>query len=104
MSHQVCTTSTTWVDPVMGWAERCLEKPCNWWCLCCNKWFCALAWVVVTIGKWVIETTCELVADVIDAVVTVVTGVVDIIVGIFTGDWTRVLAGLGEVVGAGIVL
>ena len=87
----------------MDWAERCLEQPCNWWCLCCNKWFCALAWVVVVAAAWVINTFCEVVADVIDLVVTVVRGFVDIVVGIFTGDWTRVAAGFGEIVGAGIV-
>lgn len=103
MSHTVCTEITSWKDPVMEWAERCLEQPCNWWCLCCNKWFCALAWVVVVAGAWVINTVCEVVADVIDLVVTVVTGIVDIVVGLFTGDWTRVLAGFGEVIGAGIV-
>src|SRR5882672_3027570 len=103
MSHKECTDATRWKDPVMGWAERCLEQPCNWWCLCCNKWFCAFVWVVTVLGAWVVETTCEIVADVIEVVVTVVTGVVDIIVGIVTGDWTRALAGVGEVVGAGVV-
>lgn len=103
MSHKECHDITKWKDPIMGWAEQCLEQPCNWWCLCCNKWLCGLVWVVVIAGAWVVEQVCELVADVIDLVVTVVVGLIDIVVGIFTGDWTRVVAGFGEIVGAFIV-
>lgn len=100
MSHQVCNDVGAWVsNNVSQQLERCVEQDCNWWCLCCNKWFCFLVWVIVTIVSWVVTTVCEIVADVVDLVVNVVRGLVDIFVGIFTGDWTRVLAGLGEIVG-----
>lgn len=104
MAHTVCTDVGNWVNNnVQQQVERCMEQECNWWCLCCNKWFCFLVWVLVVITTWVITTVCEVVADVIDLVVTVVTGVIDVFVGLFTGDWTRLAAGLGEIVGAGIV-
>lgn len=76
-----------------------MEQDCKWWCLCCNKWFCFLVWVLVVITTWVITTVCEIVADVVDLVVNIVRGVVDIIAGVITGDWTRVAAGFGEIVG-----
>lgn len=100
MSHQVCHDVGQWISSnVSQQVERCVEQDCNWWCACCNKWFCFLVWVVVTIVTWVVTTVCEIVADVIDLVVNVVRGLVDIFAGIFTGDWTRVLAGFGEIIG-----
>ena len=58
----------------------CAEQPCNWWCLCCNKWLCWLAWVVVrvvtfvlvTVTKWVSYIICEIVGFVSDALAFVV--------------------------------
>jgi hypothetical protein len=100
MSHTVCTDIGNWVDQnIEQQVEQCYEQDCNWWCLCCNKWFCFLAWVVVVIVTWVVQTVCEVVADVVDLVRIVVTGIVDVLVGLFTGDWTRLAAGLGEIVG-----
>jgi hypothetical protein len=104
MSHTVCHDVGNWVSKnVLQQVEKCMEASCIWWCLCCNKWFCFLLWVVVIVVTWVITTICEVVADVIDFVVTVFVGLIDIIVGVVTADWTRVAAGFGEVVGAGIV-
>lgn len=100
MSHQECHDVGQWVsNNVTQQVEKCVEQDCNWWCACCNKWFCFLAWVVVVVTTWVITTVCEVVADVVDLVVTIVKGVVDIVVGIFTLDWSRIVAGLGEIVG-----
>jgi hypothetical protein len=104
MSHTVCHDVGQWItDNVSQQVEQCIEQDCNWWCLCCNKWLCALVWVVVQVTKWVVTTVCEVVADVIDLVVNVVTGLVDIIVGIFTLDWSRIVAGFGEIIGGVIV-
>jgi hypothetical protein len=100
VSHQVCHDVGSWLSSnVSQPLERCVEQDCNWWCLCCNKWFCFLVWVIVTLVSWVVTTVCEVVADVVDLVINVVKGLVDIVAGIFTGDWTRVLAGIGEIVG-----
>jgi len=91
MAHQVCHDVGKWIDTtVTEPVEKCVEQDCNWWCLCCNKWFCFIVWVVVTVVKWVVETVCEIVADVVDVVVAVVVGIINIVIGIFTWDWARV--------------
>ena len=65
MSHQVCHDVTEWItENVQQPVQRCIEQDCNWWCLCCNKWFCFIVWVIVTVGSWVTHAVCELVADV----------------------------------------
>jgi len=100
MSHQVCHDVGEWISSnVTQELERCVEQDCNWWCLCCNKWFCFLVWIIVTVVSWVVTTVCEIVEDVVDLVVNVLSGIVDIVVGIVTGDWTRVLAGFGKIIG-----
>ena len=104
MSHTVCHDIGSWVEQnIQQEIEQCYEQDCIWWCLCCNKWFCFLAWIVVTIVSWVIQTVCEIVAEVVDLIVMVGKGIVDVFVGLFTGDWTRLAAGLGEIVGSGLV-
>jgi hypothetical protein len=82
---RVCREVQTWVEeqveqPIERWENqlqrRCEEQDCNWWCLCCNKWFCwlvwvlvkVIAWVVVTVGKWVTRLVCEVVNFVLDVV------------------------------------
>ena len=103
MAHKVCHDIGNWVEQnVQQQVEQCMDQDCVWWCLCCNKWFCFLVWIIVVVTTWVIQTVCEIVADVVDLVVNIVRGIVDIVVGLFTGDWTRLAAGFGEIVG-GIV-
>jgi hypothetical protein len=105
MSHTACHDVGQWVsDNVQQQVERCVEQDCNWWCLCCNKWLCGLVWVLVVVTTWVVTTVCEVVADVIDTIVLIVKGLADIVVGIFTLDWSRIVAGLGEIVGAVVKL
>jgi len=82
---RVCSEIQEWVEeqverPVETFVnelrEFCEEQDCNWWCLCCNKWFCWLAWVVVrvvtwvivTVGKWVTRIVCEVVNFVLDVI------------------------------------
>jgi hypothetical protein len=82
---RVCREVQEWVEEeverpieefIGQWARTCEEQECNWWCLCCNKWFCWLAWVVVrvitwvivTIGKWVTRVVCEIVNGILDAI------------------------------------
>lgn len=100
MSHTVCHDIGNWVNEnVQQQVEQCVEQDCDWWCLCCNKWLCALVWVVVTIVTWVVTTVCEVVTDIIDIVVGLVVGLWDIVAGIFTLDWSRILGGLAEILG-----
>ena len=73
---RVCKEVQDWVEeqveqPVETFVNQlqqvCEEQSCNWWCACCNKWLCWLAWVVVrvvtwvlvTVGKWVARIACE---------------------------------------------
>jgi len=82
---RVCREVQEWVEeqieqPVEQWVNQlqqfCEEQDCNWWCLCCNKWFCWLAWVlvkvvtwvIVTVGKWVARIVCEVVNFVLDVI------------------------------------
>jgi hypothetical protein len=103
VSHQECHDVGQWVsNNVTQQIEKCVEQDCNWWCACCNKWFCFLAWVVVVVTTWVITTVCEIVADVVDLVVNIVKGLIDIFVGIFTLDWSRIVAGFGEIIGGAL--
>ena len=86
---RVCTEIQEWIEdqverPIEEWEERqeerCRRRRCNWWCLCCNKWFCWLVWVlvkvvrwvVVTVGKWVVRTVCEIVNVVLDIVAFII--------------------------------
>ncbi len=82
---RVCREIQEWVEeqverPVETFVnelrETCEEQECNWWCLCCNKWLCWLAWVVVrvvtwvvvTVGKWVTRIVCEIVNFILDVI------------------------------------
>src|SRR5438034_1079462 len=104
MAHTVCHDIGSWVESnVQQQVEKCVEQDCNWWCACCNKWLCGLVWIIVNVVTWVVQTVCEVVADVIDLVVNIVRGTWDVLAGIFTGDWSRFLAGLGEIVGGAII-
>jgi hypothetical protein len=70
------------VEQFLGqWEQQCRTQPCNWWCLCCNKWFCWLAWVVVRIIVWVVEIVTRIVTRVVCEVVNVV---LDVLGFIFT--------------------
>jgi hypothetical protein len=105
MAHQVCHDVGQWIsNNVSQQVENCIEQDCDWWCACCNKWFCFLVWVVVTVVSWVVTTVCEIIADVVDTVINIVKGLWDVLAGIFTLDWSRIVAGLGEIVGAVILL
>lgn len=91
-------------DHVSQQLQQCVKRKCKWWCACCNKWFCFLAWVVVTVVKWVVQTVCEILGDAFDLVVALFTGGWDILAGIFTWDWGRVWDGFLEILGAAVGL
>jgi hypothetical protein len=103
MAHTVCHDVSDWVEEnVLQPVEQCVEQDCNWWCLCCNKWFCFIVWIVATVGSWVVHTVCEVVADVVDLVVNVVVGLVKVFVGIFTLNWSLIVDGLLQI-GVGLL-
>ena len=99
--QKYCYQIGEWVeDNVSQQVEQCVKRKCKWWCACCNKWFCFLVWVIVTVVKWVVQTVCEILGDAFDLIVAIVKGGWDIIAGIFTWDWSRVWDGFAEIVGA----
>ena len=101
MPQKYCYQVGEWVeDHVSQQVQKCVEQDCDWWCACCNKWFCFLVWIVVTVVKWVLTTVCEILGDLFDLVVAIIHGGWDIIAGIFTWDWSRVWDGFIEIVGA----
>jgi hypothetical protein len=78
---RICREIQTWITenisrPVENWVQqeerRCREQPCNWWCLCCNKWFCWIVIVVVKVVTWVVETVTRLVTEVVCTIVSLV--------------------------------
>ncbi len=75
MAQKYCYQIGEWVqDNVSQHVEQCVEQDCDWWCACCNKWLCALVWVVVTVLKWVVQTVCEIIGDAFDLVVDIIKG------------------------------
>lgn len=75
---RICSEIQRWITdtittPVESWVnqeeQRCRLEPCNWWCLCCNKWFCWIVVIAVRVITWVVETVTRLVTEVVCAIV-----------------------------------
>ena len=116
MASEACYETGEWIEeeisrPMEEWVEReeqrCQERSCNWWCLCCNKWFCWIAvffvkvvnWIVETVVKWVVHTICVIISTIVELFINIFQGLFDILVGIFTGDWDRAFDGLVQLFG-----
>lgn len=115
---RVCSEVQEWVEEqieqpveefVGQWQQVCEEQECNWWCLCCNKWLCWLAWVVVrvvtwvvvTVGKWVVRVVCEIVNVILDVIGFIVTLIlsIPIIGGIIRTIWNWITEIIWRLVG-----
>jgi hypothetical protein len=109
--REACDQVGGWVEenvsqPVESWVsrteQRCREQDCNWWCACCNKWFCWLVtvvvrvvtWVVVTVLKWVVTIVCTVVVTVVGIVVELVLKIVTRLVTFFVCSVTDPLKAL----------
>ena len=88
---RVCREVSRWVQdnietPVENWVttteRRCQEQPCNWWCACCNKWFCFLVTLLVRIVTFIIVTVSRLVTEVVCEVVGLALDFVGLVVGL----------------------
>lgn len=75
---RICREIQTWITenisrPVESWVNqeerRCREEPCNWWCACCNKWFCWIVVIAVKVITWIVETITRLVTEVVCTVI-----------------------------------
>jgi len=110
-AREACSQVDAWVEeqvsqPVEEWLsheeQRCREQDCDWWCLCCNKWFCwivtvvvrVVTWVVVTVGRWVAQIVCQVVTIVVGIVVELVLKVVARLVTFFVCLFTEPLSAL----------
>lgn len=88
-AYQACTEAREWVKreirtPIETWRQQleqqCREQECNWWCLCCNKWFCWLIailvriieWIIRIIGEWLVELICRIIVTVIAVILTLI--------------------------------
>jgi hypothetical protein len=60
-------TSVIWRWISVTW-RQCTEQRCIWWCLCCNKWFCWIALIVIL----VVSVIVMLIVTVILVVVCIV--------------------------------
>jgi hypothetical protein len=112
-AREACERFNVWVEekvrqPLERWISseerRCREEACNWLCLCCNKWFCwivfvvirVITWILITVVKWVVHLICKIVTTIIGIVVELVlkvlTRIVTFFVCLFTGDLLGALA------------
>lgn len=120
MSHEICRQMDEWIEeeisrPVETWVEEqrqvCQQQNCNWWCLCCNKWWCTFVSVIVAAVYWVVEkvvrlvtrTVCEVIASLADIVVNVVAGLIGFVGAMFSPNWSGALDALSRVFLDGIV-
>lgn len=73
-----CTQAVTWLEQVETDTEtwlhqqisQCIEQPCNWWCLCCNKWFCWILDIVSVVITAVIQTIVHVIQAVCQLILT----------------------------------
>lgn len=88
---RICREIQTWITetitrPIENWVEReeerCREQPCNWWCLCCNKWFCWLVVVLVKVVTWITETITRLITEVVCTIVGLVLDLAAFLIGL----------------------
>jgi PKD domain len=59
------TAASIWQDIIFTpWKQCTAQRSCYWWCLCCNKWLCWIALILLFIFvlTWVIILTLLLIA------------------------------------------
>jgi hypothetical protein len=96
-ARQQCAETRRWVEeeirkPIETWRQqqeqRCREQECNWWCLCCNKWFCwivtvlvrVIEWVIQIVGEWLVEFICTLIVELVRLLVMIIVQVARFVV------------------------
>jgi hypothetical protein len=79
-ARQQCTEARRWLEErrteIEDWRRtqetRCREQPCQWLCLCCNKWFCWIVDVLVRILTVIIQVIEHVVEAVCTLIVTLI--------------------------------
>ena len=70
--YQSCVDASHWLETIEQRVEQqCREQECNWWCLCCNKWFCWLATIILSVLKWIADIVCKLIVYLIVIIITI---------------------------------
>ena len=90
-----CTEARKWLEErrneLESWRRsvttQCAEQPCQWLCLCCNKWLCWILDILVRIFiitiqiiEHVIEAVCTLLVTIIWLVITILVQIVKSVV------------------------
>ncbi|MCE9601490.1 MAG: hypothetical protein K8S21_04650 [Gemmatimonadetes bacterium] len=81
-----CTEARKWLEErrteLEQWwrsvTTQCLEQPCQWLCLCCNKWLCWLLDILVRI----LIITLQIIEHVIEAVCTLLVTIIWLVIWI----------------------
>ena len=69
-----CQIVLNWIweqiwKPVQKWVTdlitKCNRQPCNWWCLCCNKWFCWIFAIIIAIIVFIVSLILTVIAMVV---------------------------------------
>jgi len=94
-ARQQCTEPRRWLEErrreIEDWRRtqeaRCREQPCQWFCLCCNKWFywivdllVRILTVIIDVLEHVIEAVCTLIVTLIWLLLSILVQVVKWIV------------------------
>src|SRR5215217_5418907 len=79
-AYQECSDARRWLEvrrkEFENWwrsqTKRCQEQPCQWFCLCCNKWLCWILDVLVRILILIIEVIERVVEAVCRLIITLI--------------------------------
>lgn len=67
-----CNDASHWLETVTQRVEQqCREQECNWWCLCCNKWFCWLVTLILRVLTWIVDIVCKVIVFILVIVITI---------------------------------
>ena len=64
--YKSCEDAGHWLEDVTQRIEQqCREQECNWWCLCCNKWFCWLVTLILRVLRWIVNIVCKIIITIV---------------------------------------
>ena len=83
---KTCTEARKWFEErrteLEQWSQsvttQCAEQPCQWLCLCCNKWLC---WLLVILIR-ILIITIQIIEHIVEAVCTLVVTIIWLVISI----------------------
>jgi hypothetical protein len=90
-AYRQCADAQHWLEEIRkeieDWlqtqVQRCQEQECNWWCLCCNKWFCWLIdilsrilTIIIQVIEQIVEAICKLIVTLIWLLISIIAQVI----------------------------